>query len=147
MMGAGGSSDSSGQAGFSLMEAIVAVAILGVSSVPLLMLQSQNARSVMRLETSAARIAAESVAAEYLLLLDLTASTDGQLSIGGGWIVNWQASPVSDGKNAVIGVGVEGRYGAQLVRIDAIGRHEDGREFSSQVFRSITRESLPYRAL
>jgi hypothetical protein len=128
------------------MEAIVAVAILGVASVPLLMLQSQNARSVMRLEASAARIAAESVAADYLLLLDLTSSTEGQVSIGGGWIVNWQASPVSDGKSAVIGVGMEGRYAAQLVRIDAIARHEDGREFSSEVFRSITIESLPYRA-
>ena len=43
----------SGEAGFSLMEAIVAVAILGVASVPLLVLQSQNARSVIRLENSA----------------------------------------------------------------------------------------------
>lgn len=135
------------QAGFSLMEAIVAVAILGAASVPLLYLQSQNARSVVRLEDSAARIAAEKVAANYLHLLDLSATSEGQFDIGGGWAVAWRAVPVSEPTNSVMGVGLQGRYALQLVRISAVGRHLDGREFVSEVYRSVSQETFPYSTL
>lgn len=134
------------EAGFSLMEAIVAVAILGVASVPLLMLQSQNARSVGRLENSAARIAAERVAADYLAVLDISQQQEGQFDIGGGWAVAWQAVPVTETKNAVMSVGQRGRYAAQLMRINAFARHSDGREFQTEVYRTATREQFPYRA-
>lgn len=132
------------QAGFSLMEAIVAVAILGVASVPLLALQSQNARSVMRLEERAIRIAAEQVTADYLSVLDVSASRAGELMIGGGWQVSWQAVPASEAIASVIGIGQPGRYAAQLIRIDAIVRHEGGAQFETQMFRTAVQETFPY---
>ena len=135
------------QAGFSLMEAIVAVAILGAASVPLLYLQSQNARSVMRLETQATRITAEQVAAKYLSIIDLTVSQTGMIELGGGWTLTWQADPMSEAANAVMGVGGQSRYAAQLVRISAIGRNDEGREFAIEVYRTAVQETFPYRAL
>lgn len=139
--------DVASQTGFSLMEAIVAVAILGAASVPLLYLQSQNARSVVRLEESAARIAAEKVAVDYLHLMDLSKGGDGSFDIGGGWTVSWSAVPLSQSTDAVMGVGLVGRYSIQLVRISALGVHTDGREFVSEVYRSVAQETFPYQVL
>lgn len=134
------------EAGFSLMEAIVAVAILGVASVPLLVLQSQNARSVGRLENSAARIAAGRVAADYLAIIDVSAQREGVFDIGGGWSVSWSGVPVTETTNAVMSVGQRGRYAAQLVRITAFAQHIDGRQFQTEVYRTATQEQFPYRA-
>ena len=128
------------------MEAIVAVAILGIASVPLLVLQSQNARSVGRLESSAARIAAERVAADYLAVIDVSEQQEGVLDIGGGWSVSWSGVPVTAPTNAVMSVGQRGRYDAQLVRITAVVQHVDGRQFLTEVYRTTTREQFPYRA-
>ncbi len=128
------------------MEAIVAVAILGVASVPLLVLQSQNARSVGRLENSAARIAAERVAADYLAVIDISDEREGVFDMGGGWSVSWRGVPVTEATNAVMSVGQQGRYSAQLVRITAFVQHADGRSFETEVYRTAAREQFPYRA-
>ncbi|MEL6413887.1 MAG: prepilin-type N-terminal cleavage/methylation domain-containing protein [Pseudomonadota bacterium] len=133
------------EAGFSLMEAIVAVAILGVASVPLLVLQSQNARSVIRLENSASQILAERVAVDYLSMIDVTAEQAGNIDIGGGWQLSWRATSAADAADTVMGVGQQGRYAAQLVRITAVAIHSDGREFDTELFRTAFREQFPYR--
>jgi hypothetical protein len=127
------------------MEAIVAVAILGMASVPLLVLQSQNARSVIRLENSASRIAAERVSIDYLSIVDVAAAQAGDLDIGGGWILSWRAEPVRAAASTVQGVGDRGRYAAQLVRIVAVAVHSDGREFETEVYKAAHQEVFPYR--
>lgn len=139
--------DRAAQSGFSLMEAIVAVALLGLASVPLLSLQSQNARAAIKLEERAATITVERVSLDYLSLIDLSNSGSGNLDVGGGWSITWQAVPATELATAVMSVGQEGRFAAQLVRVEGTVEHSSGQFFTIEVYRTDSRETFPYRLL
>jgi len=135
------------EAGFSLLETIIAIAILGIASVPLLTFQSQLVRNSIQLETSAETLTAREVSETYLSLLDLTQEQQGEFEIGGGWTVGWQATAKTAPTRSVLGAGYEGRYTAQVFELTANVTHTNGAGFEIRQFKVQTTEIAPFRSL
>ena len=107
------------QAGFTLLETIVAVAILAMAMMPLLTLQSQLASHTVRLEIQADRIQAKAVAKEYLLFVNPLVSPVGSQTLGGGWKLSWTSQPLAPAVPARFGIGLSSRYVTQTFLINA----------------------------
>lgn len=118
---------SADQAGFSTLEAIVALAILATAMLPLLTLQSQLTNAATRMEHQADLVEARTVAITYLSLVNPIEQTSGDIQIGGGWVLDWQAAPIEDASRARFGNGLSSRYMVQPFQVAAVLRHASGR--------------------
>ncbi len=83
------------QAGFSVVEALVAVAIMAVAILPLATLQGQVSRTAGRWQQMQLSLAAERSAMAMLRDLNLMEAPEGALDLGGGRVLRWQARPIS----------------------------------------------------
>ncbi len=113
------SQPASGEAGFSVLEAIVALAILGATIVPLLAWQSQMARDTVAIERSLNSKIAEGVALRYLQLLNPLGASSGKQTLGGGWELEWTALPVTPTMTLRAGLNDPGRHAATLYNVQA----------------------------
>ena len=115
------------QQGFSTLEALVAIAILGIALVPLLSFQGQLTSGSLRLEARAQRLAAEQVAYDYLGLIDYSKQATGTLEIGDGWVLSWSSQPEGPLQPVRYGAGLSSRYSYQVLDISAtISKDEQG---------------------
>ncbi len=139
-------SDRRSEAGFSLLETLVAIAVLGVASLPLLALQSQLARNSVQLVASASLLTVREVAQTYVSLLNDPSEGQGELDIGGGWKLTWTSEALTGPTDAVIGIGYRGRFQVQLFEVTAIIEHPShpGFTLSRKLMRTL--EIAPYRA-
>ncbi len=119
------------QAGFSLLEALVAVAIIAAALLPLLALQGQLTRTVLAVERAGAGAEDMTSALSYLRTLNPTMKPEGTEQLGGA-VLSWTAQPVSEERPALDQGGGPGRFMMQLYDIDAAIAYDDGRrvEFS-----------------
>lgn len=119
--------ESAGQAGFTVLEAIVAVAILGLAMIPLLSLQVQTSQGAIALERTVDRRIARDVGLAYLRLVDPVANPEGQLSIGGGWTLAWTAETLTPERVAINGWTNPSRHAVTRYRMRGSVTHESGR--------------------
>ncbi len=100
-------------AGFSVLEAIIAVAILAVAFLPLLALQGQMTRTTIALERNEKLITAKRSALAYVSTLNLTRDPRGSLDLGQA-SMRWTAIPVSEERMVRGAGGDEGRFAITL---------------------------------
>ncbi len=117
---------SASQAGFSLLEALVAVALIAAAFLPLLALQGQLARTVIAVERAETNVKDMTSALSYLRVMNPMKTPEGSEKIGDATL-SWTARPVSDERPALDQGGAPGRFMLQLYDIEAEIIYEDGR--------------------
>ena len=106
------------QAGFSLLEALAAVAIIAAAFLPLMVLQNRLAESAIAIERTELTIKARSAALGYLQSINPMMRPSGEDRIGDARLT-WQARPITDALQARDRGGGEGRFIVQLFEIEA----------------------------
>ena len=115
--------------GFSVLEAIVAIAILAAAFLPLLALQGQFVQSVRAVERADIRITARQNAVAYLKNLTMTRFPSGEADLG-DVRMQWVAVPVEPTQSTWVGELEEGRYNVTLYRLTVT--LNDGKEYQDQ---------------
>lgn len=114
------------QSGFSVIEALIAVAIMAAAILPLASLQGQVSRSTAQQQQVQARLAAERSAMAVLRDANMMATPNGALDLGGGKVLRWQARPIS----STIATN-SGGFDVALYAVEAHVVDERGREIAS----------------
>ncbi len=113
------------QSGFSVIEALVAVAIMAVAILPLASLQGQVSRTAGRQQQVQLSLAAERSAMAVLRDLNMMEAPDGALDLGGGRVLRWQARPISS-----TAATNSGEFSVALYAVEAQVSDARGREIS-----------------
>lgn len=117
------------RAGFSIMETLVAIALLAIAVIPLYALNQTLAQSAARLQTTTALLEAEESALAYLQAIDPVLEPEGELVLG-EWRLSWTTQPVAIEQNADGYLG-PGLYSVGLYEISAtLERGERRRSFT-----------------
>lgn len=114
------------QSGFSLLESLVAVALIAAAFLPLLTLQGQLTRTVVAIERAETNVKDMSSALSFLRVMNPSRTTEGTERLGDATL-SWRARPVSDERPALDRGGAPGRFLLQLYDVDAVIAYEDGR--------------------
>ena len=112
----------SAQAGFSVLEALIAVAILGSGLSALFVVQQQLVSTSLRTEQRLSTHSAELAAERFIRGLNLSVYPEGSFDLGGGWVVSWVSSGVlgpSEGYGFGFRLGVPA--GVWHVRVEVSG--------------------------
>ncbi len=107
---------SGGAPGFSVLEAIIAVAILAVAFLPLLALQEQMTRTTISLERNEELMEAKRSALAYVRALNPMRNPRGDLDLGKA-VMHWEATPISQKRLARNQGGEFGRFQIALYNV------------------------------
>lgn len=88
-----GPQSQSAEAGFSVLEALVAIAILTAGLLPLLALQGQFVKTVESLERAERQMTADNIVRAHIQALNLVDSREGEINLG-DIMARWEAKPV-----------------------------------------------------
>lgn len=116
------------QAGFSLIEAIVAMALVGTVGIALFSWVYSSTNSVHRIETANARSLAMSEAIEFMQSINPMQHPEGKSDFG-TYQISWKAEPISariDGVNYPKG---QGLYEFSLYIVHIAGRTNDDEDW------------------
>ncbi|MDQ7018984.1 MAG: hypothetical protein Q9M33_07440 [Robiginitomaculum sp.] len=119
-----------GSPGFSVLEAIIAIAILAIAFLPLLALQEQMARTTVSLERNATIMEAKRSALAYVRTLNPMRDPRGELDLGLA-IMHWTSTPISKERLVSNKGGGEGRFIVALYNVEVTLTFEEKR---TQVF-------------
>lgn len=128
------------QRGFSVLEAIAAVALIAVAFLPLLALQSRLAQTALAVERAELNVRNGKNALAYLKSINPMLLPEGAETLGDAEL-RWRATPVSEPRAALDTGGAPGRFQVQLFDIEAIIDYPDGRRTS------LTVRALGWRAI
>lgn len=106
-------------AGFSVIEALVGVAIVGVALVPLVEMQSQVARHYQRLAIQEEQLSAQRNALALLGDINIMAEPRGRRSLDEGRLLRWTATPLTPETRSLRFLGGEGEFDVALFRVQA----------------------------
>jgi len=105
------------ESGFSVLEALVAMAVLAAALIPLLALQGQFLRTTESLERVERRLAVQDLALAHVKTLNLDEYPDGQISTPYG-ALTWTSRPAAGPAPARGTGGFPARYTATLYAVD-----------------------------
>jgi general secretion pathway protein I len=108
-----------GSEGFSVIEALIAVAIIGVAMVPIVAMQTQLARQYQRQSALQEQLAAQRNALTLLREVNVMAEPRGRRGLGEGRELRWRAVPISSPQRSLRFLAGEGDYRVALYRVDA----------------------------
>lgn len=91
--------NSDSESGFSVLEAIIAMALLSVALLPMLALQSQFVDTALAVERAEVRISTRQNAANYLKSINFDQAPRGELDLGSRQLF-WYATPISPPRNS-----------------------------------------------
>jgi len=119
------------KAGFSVLEALVALALLAAALLPLYALQSSAGRAALAVERAHDRLALDRLAMNHLDPLNPALHQSGELAASGGF-VRWRAEPYGPSRPIVSVTGQAGRFRAQMyrIRVEIAPQHGAVREWS-----------------
>jgi len=113
--------------GFSVLEAMIAMAILSVALIPLLTLQAQFVRSVETFERAQIRMEVRDSVLTYIEKLNLSLTPSGNMDLGAAnmeWTASLAGLPqMSRGDN-----GVDGRFEMALYNVNIQIEYNNGQE-------------------
>jgi len=115
------------EAGFSVLEALIAMAILSAALIPLLSLQSQFVKTVEVQERAQERLHTKEAALTYIRALNLTSSPEGEMDLGPA-IMTWTASLTGPPKQTRGINGTTGKYEMALYDIEIVMNFDAGYE-------------------
>lgn len=122
------------RAGFSLIEALVALAIASMTLMAIFELQIQMARSQQRAAQAIEQVASQENALALTRHLNPMAQPQGRIELPGGDVVVWEAEPKSQRRvNAGFPAG-DGAYEVQLYRVTVGVERRQGRSPAPLVF-------------
>ena len=122
------------QNGFSLIEALVALAIASMTLMAIFELQIQMARSQQRAALAIEQVAVQENALALTKNLNPMAQPQGRVELPGGDVVVWSAEPMSERRiNAGFPVG-NGAFEVQLYRVTVDVERAQGRPPAPLVF-------------
>jgi len=113
------------QAGFSLLESLVAVALIAAAMLPLLALQGQLTRTVVAIERAETNVKDMTSALSYLRSINVMMKPEGEEPIGAATL-SWTTRPASAERIALDVGGGPGRFALQLYDVDAVITYPDG---------------------
>lgn len=114
------------RAGLSTLEALVALAILGVTLAPLFALQAQLARGAAREEAMLLRLHTQRDALAILRGVNPSEQRAGKRALGDGRVLEWQAKPISKTVRTVAEGGGDGNFDITLYRMETRALAQDG---------------------
>ena len=117
---------SANTAGFSVMEALVAIAILAIALIPILMLQTQTSRDSIRETQVRAAITDQNNALSVLREINPMQQPTGQIAISATRAVIWRATPLSPITPTIAHAGAETSFDAALYRLNVEIRDAHG---------------------
>jgi len=106
-----------GSPGFSVLEAIIAIAILAIAFLPLLALQEQMTQTTISLERNARFMEAKRSALAYVRTLNPMRDPQGNLNLGPA-IMHWTATPISQERPVSGKEGDKGRFIIALYNVE-----------------------------
>lgn len=111
------------ESGFSVLEAMIAIAILAAALIPLLTLQGQFIRSVESFERADVRLEVRDSALTLLNSLNLMDYPNGTLDLGRAQMT-WRATLAGPAKMSRGDAGTEGRFEMALYDVNVTLTHE-----------------------
>lgn len=114
------------QAGFSLLESLIAIALIAAALLPLLALQGQLTRTVLAVERAGTGAKDMTSALSFLRTLNPTRQPEGSEQLGDA-VLSWTARPASEERPVLDQGGGSGRFMMQLYDVDASIAYDDGR--------------------
>jgi type II secretory pathway pseudopilin PulG len=106
-------------AGFSLLEALVALAIAALCLIPLMSLQRTYIDGQRRHEQTLQRAEIQKNALTILRQVNPTDEPEGEADLPPDMVVSWTATAISDLKTSTGYPAGDGQYSVQLYRLDA----------------------------
>ncbi len=131
------------QAGFSLLESLVAVALIAAAFLPLLALQGQLARTVFAAERAETSVKDMTSALSYLRTVNPAKQPEGTEPLGDA-VLTWNAQPVSEERPALDQSGAPGRFMLRLYEVNAAITYSDGRRAEFTVRSMGWRPTAPF---
>lgn len=113
------------EAGFSVLEALVAMAILSAALLPLLALQGQFVTSVRAMERAEVKLSINSALQAQISALNLTLNGRGTLALPGAEVA-WEAVPIIDTRRVRGRGGRPARYETTLYQVNAVVTYGSG---------------------
>ncbi|GER06926.1 hypothetical protein JCM17843_12360 [Kordiimonadales bacterium JCM 17843] len=112
--------------GFTILEVLVALAILGTALAALFGLQQSASRAAIAVERAQQSMEADRTALAILASINPMLQPEGRAELGHNARMSWQATPIGDAKAITAATGAPGRFTLQrfdvAVTIDAPGR-------------------------
>lgn len=115
------------QRGFSILEALVAMAIIAGAFLPLLMLQGQLTRTALAVERSEQLLRGKTNALSYLRTLNPSLRPEGEEPLGDGISMAWQSTPLTQPRPVRSMGGEVGRFNITLYEVSCTLSFPDGR--------------------
>lgn len=135
--------------GFSVLEAMIAMALLAAAFLPLLALQSQFVTAVDGLERAEARLYTRDMVIARLQSVNLSLKPAGEMITAYG-IINWKAEPAMPPRMAKGNGGAESRYEITLFDVTVQvtpSEHLDDLQFKGEEFKLRGLGWRPVRAI
>lgn len=127
------STNSTRERGFTLLEAMVALAIFSMVAIGIYSWVNTNLITLNRLAEVAATEQVLNSSIERLKLVDMSKETNGRFNVNGYW-VDWKAEPVEPWKNGVTAAGAIGLYDIGLMNV-SLAFSKDGRAVGGYQYR------------
>jgi len=113
--------------GFTVLEALIAIALLAAAFIPLLGMQSQFVQRIAAQERLQSRLSAQAALAARLEGVNFQQHSSGRLS-GDGYIANWQATPRGPVETSRLSTGEPARFNLQAYTVNIAVNYTDGRQ-------------------
>lgn len=113
------------RSGFTLIEALVALAIVAMTMTAIFQLQTQMARGQQRAQAVLRQVAVQENALALIRDLNVMERPNGQFVLPGNEVIRWNATPNGAPRRSM-GAGT-GRYDVQLYRVTIEIERPDGR--------------------
>lgn len=106
-------------AGFSVVEALIGVAVVGVAFIPLVEMQSQITRQYQRQAMLEDRLLAQRNALALLADVNVMAEPTGRRSLTDGRVLRWSTTPLTAESRSLRFLGGEGDFEVALFEVHA----------------------------
>jgi len=115
------------RSGFTLIEALVALAIAAMTMTAIFQLQTQMARGQQRAEAVLRQVAVQENALALVRDVNVMERPTGTFAIPGGEVIRWSATPRGEARRNVTLGSSSGRFEVQLYEVTVEMERPDGR--------------------